>query len=145
MPKIQYLVLRVHDIETAKRFYGIIGLVFRGEKHGKEEFHYSTVIDGMVLEFYPLRPGQSPSLVQFGFEFQGEVGDIMTVCERLGREGFCVLNPPRLTSQGYTAKVVDPFGNKIELIQNDGVLFSDLGDCLWNTCITDPSWKKFIK
>ena len=52
--KVTLIVLRSHNIELAKEFYeDILGLKFREEKHGSGPRHFSTEIDGLVLEIYP--------------------------------------------------------------------------------------------
>ena len=51
--KLSYLVLYSPDIEKLRQFYEKIGLQFKQEQHGKGPVHYSTQVEGIVLEIYP--------------------------------------------------------------------------------------------
>ena len=50
---INLIVLRCNDIEKSKKFYEMLGLTFKKEKHGNGPVHYSANINDLVLELYP--------------------------------------------------------------------------------------------
>lgn len=102
---ISLVVIRCQDLELSKQFYSSLGLEFVREQHGKSPVHYSTTLNGTVLELYP-NNNQPPS-------------DNV-------RLGFCIQNLTRtLVSQTVISRyqndketvyiVQDPDGRKVEL------------------------------
>ncbi|WP_020559804.1 VOC family protein [Thiofilum flexile] len=61
------LVLRCEDIDKTKHFYEQLGLSFREEKHGTGARHFSTILNGIVLEFYPASSHYSVDKARLGF------------------------------------------------------------------------------
>lgn len=75
--------------------------------------HYSTVLDGVVLEIYPLAKDQSvadPHL-RLGLE----VTQFEQVMENLKEQGVKILQSPQQAEFGWLSVVEDPDGRKVEL------------------------------
>ena len=51
---LNLLVLRCQNIEQSKKFYEKLQLIFIKEQHGSGLIHYSTCINNLVIELYPL-------------------------------------------------------------------------------------------
>lgn len=68
--KLNLLVLRCENIETSKKFYEQLGLKFVKEKHGKGVEHYSSCIESLVFEIYPIAKGEVPCNSRLGFSIQ---------------------------------------------------------------------------
>lgn len=62
---LNLLVLRCRDIEATRTFYTQLGLTFTREQHGNGPVHYSTYLDGLLLELYPTNA--EPDNVRLGF------------------------------------------------------------------------------
>lgn len=56
--ELKLIVIRTGDPQKSAAFYSLLGLVFDYHKHGSSPYHYSTTIEGTVLEVYPLAKGQ---------------------------------------------------------------------------------------
>jgi len=52
---IGLLILYCKDIELSKKFYSDLGMTFKEERHGDGPVHYSTEINGLVLELFPTK------------------------------------------------------------------------------------------
>ena len=64
--RMNLIIIYTPNIFEVKRFYEIIGLEFKEEKHGTGPTHYSsTTNDGLVLEIYPRLQSSNE---RFGFE-----------------------------------------------------------------------------
>ena len=51
---LRLLVIKVSNLEKARQFYSVLGLVFVEEKHGKGPIHYSCILsEQLVFELYP--------------------------------------------------------------------------------------------
>lgn len=92
MTALKLLVIRCKDIEASKQFYEQLPMEFVKEKHGTGVVHYSTVINDMVFELYPLQKNQSLDNTRLGFQ-------VKNVAEH--------------------RVLVDPDGRKIELYPTD--------------------------
>lgn len=131
MPKFGWTVLRVHDPGKARKFYETLGLTLYEERHGNDQIRYGTDARP-VLELCPLQAGHSATAGHFAIIYRGEER-ITQVCAKLKQDGHSVVRQPRLSAHGYSATVLDGFGNTVELIQADGIPFEELADCLYNT------------
>ena len=65
--KLTLLVIRCRNLELSRLFYEGLDLKFIQEKHGKGPKHYSTEIDGVVLELYPDQDKYLTENVRLGF------------------------------------------------------------------------------
>jgi hypothetical protein len=108
------LVLRCKDIETPRRFYEQLGLVFSKEKHGAGPEHYVWENVGQVLELYPTAENQSPDHMRLGFSTPS-LSDLAGNIRR--GVGVTVLKPPYAIADRLLMVVEDPDGRKVELSQ----------------------------
>ena len=64
---LNYFVLYVSDLDASRDWYGsALGLRFTRERHNGGPVHYSTEIDGTVLELYPATGDRPRSRVRIG-------------------------------------------------------------------------------
>ena len=106
------LVIRSSDIEVLKNFYENFGMEFRREQHGNGPVHYSTILDGMVLEIYPITaPGQMADKNRLGFK----VEHLDAVVAELKKQHIPILSLPKQTPFGLRATIKDPEGRTVEL------------------------------
>lgn len=88
MTALKLLVIRCKNIETSKQFYEQLQMEFVQEQHDSGVVHYSTMMNGIVFELYPLQKNQPLDDVRLGFQ-------VKNIAEH------CV--------------IVDPDGRKVEL------------------------------
>lgn len=109
-PILSLFVLRSGNIESAKDFFSVLGLVFREEKHGKGPRHYAATLGSLVLEIYPCQ-GSPPAPVRLGFR----VPSVDTTVEMLRARGVRIASEAKDSPWGRRAVVEDPDGNHVEL------------------------------
>jgi len=107
--KLNLLVLRCKNIQVTKAFYEKLGMIFVQEQHGKGAVHYSTYVDEMVLELYPLKEGFEIEQSRLGFSvakgfIENMQDDVVSQYEFNGQKVFVVQ---------------DPDGRKIELVADE--------------------------
>lgn len=110
---LKLLVIRTPALEDLVQFYTQLGLQFDHHQHDSGPFHYSCMIDQMVLEIYPLAKGQSvvdPHL-RLGFA----VDDFERRMFNLEQLNVKFISTPTQTDFGWMCVVQDPDGRKIEL------------------------------
>lgn len=106
---LNLLVLRCKNIEATKNFYEKLGLKFVKEQHGKSPIHYSTEIDQITIELYPLKEGYPVESNRLGFRV--DFNDIQTYLVHVGIE---IVSEYEFSNQ-LIVVVVDPDGRKVEL------------------------------
>ena len=103
--KINLIVLRSKDIHQMKTFYeDILSLKFCSEQHGSGPYHYSTDIDGTVLEIYPIKKDSTEGL-RLGFQLES-FSDIKVKLAKRNIE---------FTETHDSIVFTDPDGHKIEI------------------------------
>lgn len=110
---INLLVLRVADINRSAAFFASLGLIFKKEQHGNGPEHLSAVVGETLLEVYPAEGGVTTKAVRLGFS----VAAIKPVIDAMISTGGEIFSPPKQTTWGLRAIVVDPDGHKIELLE----------------------------
>ncbi len=117
LPRLNLVVLRFADIERAAKFYREMGLSFTLHSHGTGPQHYSSVVDGLVFEIYPLTAKSSPTTgIRIGFK----VDSVDKIVESLSKMGAKVVTPPADSEWGRRAVVADFDGHVIELVTPKG-------------------------
>ena len=85
-PIANLIVLRSPDIHRAARFYRALGLLLTLERHGNGPEHYSSSVNGFVLELYPLAESQTPtSEARIGFNVDS-VDELVPLVREAGAE-----------------------------------------------------------
>jgi lactoylglutathione lyase len=56
------LVLKAKDLQKTKNFFESMGLKFVEEKHGQGPVHYACQVGPNVLEIYPEKQSNGPTL-----------------------------------------------------------------------------------
>ena len=108
---LQLLVLKSRDLERSRKFYSACGLELRTEKHGKGPRHYSSEVNGTVLELYPCPTNDAGSRVRLGLT----VPCVSVVLDALAQEKL-TRSPARIERAGCSFWIVeDPDGNVLEL------------------------------
>jgi lactoylglutathione lyase len=112
-PRLNLVVIRVPDIEAARRFYSALGLSFAKHSHGKGPAHYAAEDGPVVFEIYPQTGTEdSTSSVRLGFK----VSDVAQIVSCAVNQGAKIISPLKQSPWGLRAVVEDPFGHKIEFI-----------------------------
>jgi lactoylglutathione lyase len=112
-PHLNLVVLRSTDIECAARFYSQMGLLFTLHRHGAGREHYTSMVEGMVFELYPLTAQASPTTgTRIGFRIDS-VDQIVPLLANLGAE---IVHAPADSEWGRRAVVKDFDGHVVELI-----------------------------
>ncbi|QEM14087.1 VOC family protein [Mucilaginibacter rubeus] len=111
--KLKLLVIRTADMQKLVDFYKLLGFSFDYHQHGNSPYHYSTTIDGTVIEIYLLTKSQTEAdkNLRLGFELDDFDGAI----ELLEKSGVPFASAPSETDFGFMAVVVDPDGRRVEL------------------------------
>jgi len=109
---LNLIVIRVEDLFKSKKFYETLGIEFDYEQHGKGEKHLSTMLEGMIFEIYPRKNNLNTSAVRLGFR----VSSVDKIIEKLEKIEAVILSPPKNSTWGRRAVILDPDNHKIELI-----------------------------
>jgi lactoylglutathione lyase len=127
--RLLHTMLRVGDLDAAKRFYcDILGMrVLREKQYPEGKFTlcfvgYHEEVHGAVLELtYNWGVSRYDVGTAFGHVAIG-TDDIRAAVERIRAAGYKVTREPGPMKHGTTviAFVEDPTGYKVELIQKDG-------------------------
>jgi predicted enzyme related to lactoylglutathione lyase len=112
-PHLSLVVLRSSDIERAAEFYRVLGLTFTRHSHGSGPEHYTSKVNGLVFEIYPMTPKSSPTTgTRIGFSVDS-VDEIVKILSGIGAE---VLTPPTDSEWGRRAVLKDFGGHIVELV-----------------------------
>lgn len=114
LPRLNLLVLRSLNLSAAVGFYQLLGLRFGTEKHGSGPEHWSSQVEGLVLEIYPARSDADVDrTTRLGFEVQ-ELGQLEST---LRSAGYRIAQEAKASPWGLRSVVVDPDGRSVELLQ----------------------------
>ncbi|TQV62625.1 MAG: glyoxalase/bleomycin resistance/extradiol dioxygenase family protein [Sulfurovum sp.] len=108
---LNLLVLRCKNIEISKEFYEKLHLNFKQEQHGNGFIHYSTQINELVLELYPL-VGNSIDNIRLGFKL-----NVQNLKDYLTSQNIEIISHYDFNNS-IVYVVLDPDGRKIELQKN---------------------------
>jgi len=112
-PYLNLVVLRSSDIEKAASFYRQMGLLFTRHSHGSGPEHYTSMVNGMVFEIYPLTPKSSPTTgTRIGFSVDS-TDEVTALLEKIGA---VVVTPPADSEWGRRAAVKEFDGHIVELV-----------------------------
>jgi len=114
--KVNLLVIRTPTPQLLADWYTKLGLTFTYHRHGNGPWHYSSTIDELVFEIYPLLPKQltPDSSLRLGLQIES-LEELMKIIQQ---EAILTLQLPKQTKWGYTAIIKDPDGRKIELTES---------------------------
>jgi lactoylglutathione lyase len=116
-PMANLLVLRSPDIHRAAEFYRALGLLLVLERHGNGPEHYSSSVNGFVLELYPLAAGgAATTATRLGFNVDS-VDELVPLVRESGAE---VVSGPHDSPWGRRAVVRDLDGHTVERITPPG-------------------------
>jgi len=111
-PRLNLVVLRSKDIDRAARFYEQMGLRFTRHAHGSGPIHYSSEVNGLVFEIYPVTESSTPTIsTRVGFA----VDDVDLIVRLLGEIGAKIITPASDSQWGRRAVVEDFDGHRVEL------------------------------
>ena len=113
--KLNLLVLKTHQLDRLRAFYGVMGIAFVEEKHGEGPLHLAARVGDVVVELYPLPADAGPAdaTTRLGFS----VFDLDAVMRSLEALQAVVVSRPKMTPWGRRAVVRDPDGRAVELVQ----------------------------
>ena len=111
--QVNLIVLRTSNPEQLANFYQKMGIQFDYHRHGNGPFHYSTDLNGLIFEIYPLLKSQKEpdAYLRLGFE----VENLDVLIEHLRISNVRILQDPTRTEWGVVAVIQDLDGRKIEL------------------------------
>jgi len=110
--KLNLLVLRCKDIKKSKIFYEKLGLDFIKEQHGKGAVHYSTHLEDMIIELYPLKEESEIENTRLGFTLDSNNIEIYLENNHIPISSHYEFNAIK------TFVVIDPDNRKVELQKN---------------------------
>ena len=111
--RVNLVVLRSQDIDSAVGFYEKLGISFVKHAHGNGPEHYSCEAEGLVFELYPATQKSPVSKsARIGFE----VDSIEAVVARLEALGATIVSAPKASQWGIRAVVRDLDGHSVELL-----------------------------
>ncbi len=104
--QIKLLVIRTNDQKRLVDFYKLFGLTFEYHQHNNSPFHYSTTIENLVLEIYPLTKNQTETdkSLRLGFE----VDNFEEILETL-KENNILFSIPTQTEFGFLSVITDRY------------------------------------
>ena len=113
--KCKLIVIKSNQIKALKTQYEMLGLQFIYHQHGNGPFHYSTEINGLVFEIYPLPKSsiKSDDTTRLGFSIK----DLEVKMTELEKSNWLVHRALKNTEWGLRAVVQDLDGRKIELLE----------------------------
>lgn len=109
--KLNLIVIRSAIPAELAEWYARFGLSFDYHRHGKGPLHFSTEINGITLEIYPLKRSQTAADLSLRLGF--EVEDLDEMAAGLAD----VIQAPERSAWGYKAVVTDPEGRRVELTE----------------------------
>lgn len=114
MPDIGLLVVRVSDLERSRRWYEVLGLTFREEKHGEGPLHYAATEDDFVIELYPAsQTNPVPTGIRLGFR----VPDVRATVAAMRSPESVIVEPVEKFGR-LCAVLIDPDGIKVEVVEH---------------------------
>jgi len=117
-PAVSLIVLRTAKMESTLAFYCALGLEFAEERHGSGPLHFSSEVNGTVVEVYPGAEGSAPPRQSGGATMLGfRVGSVDTTVTSLQQLGAQVVSTPKNSDFGRRAVVSDFDGRAIEITQ----------------------------
>jgi predicted enzyme related to lactoylglutathione lyase len=117
-PIVSLIVLRTAHVESTLAFYRAFGLEFAEEQHGSGPIHFSSEVNGTVLEIYPGAEGSAPPRQNGGATMLGfRVGSVDTIVTLLQQLGAQVVSAPKTSDWGRRAVVLDYDGRAVEITQ----------------------------
>jgi len=112
--ELSLIVLKTRWIDQVRAFYACLGLSFQEEQHGRGPIHYSTRLDHVVFEVYPLPDNEEADIgVRLGFTVE-RLADVLGL---LVENGATVRSKLAESDWGLRAVVNDPDGRAVELYQ----------------------------
>ncbi len=111
--KLNLVVYYAEDIEKTKCFYEKLGLAFQKEKHDSGPQHYSCSISDTLFEIYPAGGSQKSSILRLGFDFASNDSVSDDTKNYIKRHA---INPSLLEDETHSATLIDPNGNKVDLV-----------------------------
>lgn len=112
--RLKLVVIRSMEPAHTVRFYSLLGMQFKEERHGTGPIHWAASVAEMVLEIYPAKSAHEvDSTTRLGFE----VTEAVAVLERLRTAGFEVVKELSQGPWGTRAVVRDPDGRSVEIVQ----------------------------
>lgn len=113
-PCLNLVVIRSPEIDRAVTFYQILGLAFTLHSHGSGPEHYSSELNGLIFEIYPLTDeNQATTSLRIGFQ----VANVDDCFESLIEIGATTVSRPKDSEWGRRAVVKDLDGHAVELLQ----------------------------
>lgn len=112
--RLNLIVIKTHQLEALVHFYQLLGLSFIYHQHGSGPFHYSTQLNGLTFELYPLpKTATVDSSTRLGLV----VPNLDLLLTKLQKEAVLILKKAKQSPWGYTALIQDLDGRKIELTE----------------------------
>lgn len=113
-PHLNLVVLRSPDIERAAKFYQAMGFLFTRHSHGSGPEHYTSEVNGLVFEIYPMTTKSTPTAgARIGFR----VDSVDETLDLLIKAGAEVVSPATDSQWGRRAVMKDLDGHVIELVE----------------------------
>lgn len=116
--ELNLVVITAENVGASLAFYEALGLQLDREQHGNGPVHYAAVFASeLVFEIYPAANDRAVSNVRLGFT----VDSIERVISGIERTGGSVAVPAKQGKWGLRATLMDPDGNKVDVVQRSSV------------------------
>ena len=111
--QLNLIVIKTKAPGILKDQYEFLGLIFKYHRHGNGPLHYSSELNGLTFEIYPLPKSRevADNTLRLGFEVEG----LAEVVKIASSSNWIIKSEPKLTNWGYIAVLQDIDGRKIEL------------------------------
>lgn len=110
------ITLTAKNFEAMITFYrDILGISLESETLDEFEVYYWADLGLLHFEIHPWLLEESPQNTEIKLQF--EVDSLEGYLERLEERGFSILTDVHSEIHGLAASVLDPDGNKVELIK----------------------------
>ena len=112
---LNLLVIRTSDPEKLKTQYEYLGFSFVYHNHENGPFHYSTNINGVIFEIYPLTKSMTKAdgSLRLGFDIE----NLENKLEELRKTDWNIISEIKETQWGNCSIIQDLDGRKVELKQ----------------------------
>lgn len=107
------IVLKSVQLEACVAFYQSLGIAFEQASHDEKTIHYTTKMDSLVWELYPVNEGEQASNNRLGFQLSPEQTDQDSIVAFIKQKAEQIHD---FGNGQHYAVMEDPDGRTIEVV-----------------------------